>query len=115
MRAADPADFLGWVRERLLSYAGPDSPLHRDLNRARAMAFAWARAVWNGLPLNSVGRKPVSMPEPRNHEPCPCGSGHKFEECCLAVPQMPPLTQEVLWPYVLANLQGEERNELLAS
>ena len=55
------------------------------------------------------------MPEPRNDEPCPCGSGHKFEECCLAVPQMPPLTQDVLWPYVLANLQGEERNELLAS
>jgi tetratricopeptide (TPR) repeat protein len=115
MRAADPADFLGWVRERLLSYAGPDSPLHRDLNGGRAMAFAWARAVWNGLPLNSVGRKPASMPEPRHDDPCPCGSGHKFEECCLTVPQMPPLTQDVLWPYVLANLQSGERDELLSS
>jgi hypothetical protein len=49
MRAADPADFLGWVRERLLKYAAPDSPLHADSNLGRAMAFAWARAVWNGL------------------------------------------------------------------
>jgi hypothetical protein len=49
MRAADPADFLGWVRERLLNYAAPDSPLHGDTNLGRAMAFAWARAVWNGL------------------------------------------------------------------
>ena len=24
MRAADPADFLGWVRERLLNYVVPD-------------------------------------------------------------------------------------------
>jgi tetratricopeptide (TPR) repeat protein len=115
MRAADPADFLGWVRERLLGYAAPDSPLHRDTNLGRAMAFAWARAVWNGLPLNSVGVKPKPLPQPGRHDPCPCGSGDRFEECCLAVPPMPPLTQDVLWPYVLANLQRAERDDLLSS
>jgi hypothetical protein len=115
MRAADPADFLGWVRDKLLGYAAPDSPLHGDTNLGRAMAFAWARAVWNGLPLNADGIKPRSMPEPGRDEPCPCGSGNRFHDCCLAVPQMPSLTQDVLWPYVLANIQAVERDELLSS
>jgi hypothetical protein len=115
MRAADPADFLSWVRERLLKYAGPDSPLLADMNLGRAMAFAWARAVWNGLPLNAAGTRPRPMPEPGPDDPCPCGSGKRFRECCLAVPMMPPLTQEVLWPYVLANIPPAERDELLSS
>jgi hypothetical protein len=115
MRAADPADFLSWVRERLLKYAGPDSPLLADMNLSRAMAFAWARAVWNGLPLNAAGTRPRPMPEPGPDDPCPCGSGKRFRECCLAVPMMPPLTQEVLWPYVLANIPQAERDELLSN
>jgi tetratricopeptide (TPR) repeat protein len=115
MRAADPADFLGWVRERLLRYAAVDSPLHTDVNLGRAMAFAWARAVWNGLPLNAAGTKPRPMPEPGSDEPCPCGSGQRFRDCCQSVPAIPPLTQDVLWPYVLANVPPAERDTLLAS
>jgi tetratricopeptide (TPR) repeat protein len=120
MRAADPADFLGWVRERLLEYAAPDSPLRSDSNLGRAMAFAWARAVWNGLvqcalPGNPQRMKRKPMPEPGRNDPCPCGSGKRFHECCLPVPLMPPLTQDVLWPYVLANIPQAERDELLIS
>jgi tetratricopeptide (TPR) repeat protein len=118
LRAADPADFLGWVRERLLQYAAPDSPLHGDSNLERAMAFAWARAVWNGLvhcAVNPERLKHKPMPEPGRNDPCPCGSGKRFQECCLAVPPMPPLTRDVLWPYVLANIPPAERDELLTS
>jgi tetratricopeptide (TPR) repeat protein len=115
MRAADPADFLCWVRECLLKYAGPDSPLQTDVNLGRAMAFAWARAVWNGLPLNASGTKPRPMPEPGSDDPCPCGSGQRFRGCCQALPAMPPLTQDVLWPYVLANVPQAERDALLSS
>jgi len=120
LRAADPADFLGWVRERLLNYAAPNSPLQGDTNLGRAMAFAWARAVWNGLahcglPMNAAGVKRKPMPEPGHGDPCPCGSGKRFQECCLPIPLMPPLTQEVLWPYVLANTPQAERDELLSS
>ncbi|MDB6160503.1 MAG: hypothetical protein JWO04_4209 [Gammaproteobacteria bacterium] len=120
MRAADPADFLGWVRERLLNYAAPDSPLHSDTKLGRAMAFAWARAVWNGLvhcalSVNPERPKRKPMPEPGRNDPCPCGSGKKFQECCLPIPLMAPLTQDVLWPYVLANIPQAERDELLSS
>jgi len=120
LRAADPADFLGWVRERLLKYAAPNSPLHGDTNLGRAMAFAWARAIWNGLaqcglPPNAAGMRRKPMPEPGRNDPCPCGSGQPFQACCLSVPPMPPLTQDVLWPFVLANIPQADRDELLAS
>jgi tetratricopeptide (TPR) repeat protein len=117
LRAPDPADFLGWVRARLLKYATPNSALHTDINLGRAMAFAWARAIWNGLAqLGLPNERPrQSLPEPRPTDPCPCGSGRKFQQCCLPIPLMPPLTQEVLWPYVLANIPSPERDELLGS
>jgi hypothetical protein len=114
MRAADPADFLGWVRARLLKYAAPNSPLHTDANLGRAMAFAWARAVWNGLVQLGLAAR-TSMPEPGRADPCPCGSGKKFQYCCLPIPLMAPLTPEVLWPYVLANIPVAERAQLLCS
>jgi tetratricopeptide (TPR) repeat protein len=119
LRAADPADFLGWVRERLIKYAAPDSPLQGDPNLRRAMAFAWARAVWNGLAKcalpNAAGQRPRPMPEPGRSDPCPCGSGKRFQECCLPIPLLPALTQQVLWPYVLANIPPPERDVLLSS
>ena len=120
LRAADPADFLCWVRQRLLKYAAPNSPLISDANLGRAMAFAWAQAVWNGLaqcglPASTFGNRPRQMPDPERSDPCPCGSGKHFQDCCLPIPLLPPLTQEVLWPYVLANIPQAERDELLSS
>ena len=120
LRAADPSDFLTWVRERLLAYAAPDSPLQGDANLGRAMAVAWARAVWNGLAqcglsLDATGNRPRPMPEPARDDPCPCGSGKRFQECCLSVPLMPPLTPDVLWPHVLDNIPPAARDELLSS
>jgi hypothetical protein len=124
LRAADPADFIGWVRERLVNYATPDSPLQGDTDLQRALAFSWARAVWNGLAKcalpNTAGQRPQRMPEPGRHAPCPCGSGKRFQDCCQPgmgqpIPLMPALTQQVLWPYVLANIPPAERDELLSS
>src|SRR5262249_48053611 len=82
----------------------------------RALAFAWARAVWNGLAqldlANLRPRRPI--PEPGRTAPCPCGSARKFQDCCLPIPLMPPLTPEGLLPYVLANPPPAARRELRA-
>ena len=114
MRAADAADFLSWVRDQLLLYATFDSPVHDNPTLARALAFAWTRAVWNGLPVNCAGVRPTPLREPRGEDSCPCGSGRKFKLCCLPLPEVPTLTPEVLWPYVLANMRGPDRDALLA-
>lgn len=115
MRAADPADVLRWMRERLLAYAAPRSPLHNNPNLARALAFALTRAVWNGLPLNSSGEKPAPMREPDAQDLCPCGSGITFNVCCHKLPDVPVLAPDALWPYVLANIGELDRDVLLQS
>ena len=114
MRAASSAEFLTWVQNSLLEYVGEDSPLSSDPGLTRALAFAWARALWNGLPLDAAGRKIERMPDPGDDDTCPCGSGLKFAQCCRQLPAIPPLTSNALWPFVLANIQPVERDRLLA-
>lgn len=114
MQAADASEFLCWVQRSLFDYATPNSPVNDDPSLARALAFAWARAVWNGLPLDAAGRKPSAMPDPDDDDECPCGSNRKFVDCCRNMPRIPPLTASVLWPYVLANIQPAERDTLLS-
>lgn len=114
MRAADSSEFLRWVQESLKEYATEQSVVNMDVTLARALAFAWARAVWNGLPLDAAGRKPTRMPDPCDTDDCPCGSARTFADCCQHMPRIPPLTSNVLWPYVLANIQPAERDVLLA-
>jgi hypothetical protein len=114
MRASDASEFLRWVQRSLSNYVAEDSLVHSDPTLARALAFAWARAVWNGLPLNASGQKPKRMPDPADEEECPCGSRRPFAQCCSHMPRIPPLTSSVLWPYVLANIQPAERSALLA-
>jgi SEC-C motif len=114
MRATDCAEFLAWVQRSLPNYTTPGSPVNDDPGLARALAFAWARAVWNGLPLDATGRKPQEMPEPAEDAACPCGSNRRFADCCRHMPRIPLLNSSVLWPHVLANIQPAERNALLA-
>ncbi len=103
MRATDCTEFLAWVQRALPQYATPDSPVNDDPSLARALAFAWARAVWNGLPLNVAGHKPPGMPEPAEDDACPCGSHLEFKHCCRHMPRIPLLNSSVLWPYVLTH------------
>jgi tetratricopeptide (TPR) repeat protein len=114
MRVPNSAEFLRWVQQSLPNYATENSLVTADQALARALAFAWARAVWNGLPLDASGRKPKRMPDPLADEACPCGSGRSFTECCKEIPHIPPLASSVLWPYVLANIQPAHRVTLLA-
>jgi tetratricopeptide (TPR) repeat protein len=114
MRVADAGEFLRWVQQSLADYATENSLVTVDRALARALAFAWARAVWNGLPLDASGHKPKRMPDPAADEDCPCGSGQPFGDCCKDMPHIPPLSSSVLWPYVLANIQPAERSVLLA-
>jgi hypothetical protein len=114
MRAAGSTEFLCWVQNSLLDYAEEGSPLREDPQLTRALAFAWARALWNGLPLNAAGHEPERMRDPADEECCPCGSTLPFARCCRRLPAIPPLTSTALWPFVLTNIQPAERARLLS-
>ncbi len=106
--------FLAWTRSRLPTYAAETSPLRADPHMARAFAFAWSRALWNGLPLNAAGERPKPVPAPGRNEPCPCGSGRPFKQCCATVPPIPVLGADLLWPFVLAGAPAAQRKALVA-
>jgi len=113
LRADDPTDFLRWMRESLVTYATPGSPVRRNPNLARALAFALTRAVWNALPPSEAVVKRPILREPGPDDGCPCGSGVVFKSCCHELPEVPVLTPEVLWPYVLACVGESDRERLL--
>ena len=73
---------LRWAKETLpMAFAdvftNPDPVMN-----ARG-AYWLARAFGNAMPLASNGFQPKPLPEPKQDEPCPCGSGDTYADCCL--------------------------------
>lgn len=48
-------------------------------------AYWLVRSFGNAMPLASNGFQPKPLPEPKQDEPCPCGSGDTYADCCLWV------------------------------
>ena len=80
------ADFLTWFTEYAPTivpglFAKIDSPAV-----ARSAAATIGRALWNKLPQPRFDWRPKPLPSPGRNNPCPCGSGRKFKQCCQAHP-----------------------------
>ena len=73
---------LRWAKETL-PIAFADVFTHPDpVMNARA-AYWLVRAFGNAMPLPSNGFQPKPLPEPKQDEPCLCGSGDTYADCCL--------------------------------
>jgi tetratricopeptide (TPR) repeat protein len=119
----DPQRFLDWMRAHIADYlseavAAPAPPgvesLQSEMDPAFFPVFAalLGRAIWDGLPLPSHSFRPKPLPSPGRNEPCPCGSGRKYKDCCSRLPAM-PLRPEALWPFVLEQLPEDTRKRLI--
>jgi len=62
----------------------------------RRREYWFARTVWNGIPWRLLGRGERALPEPRRNDPCPCGSGRKFKQCCRDLASFPPPPEEAM-------------------
>jgi len=80
----------------------------------RGFAHAFGRVLWNATPLPSNDWRPRSLPTPGRNDPCPCGSGRKFKQCCatLNVPAVP--SPQAMWPFVLAQCAPAQVVDLVA-
>lgn len=47
------------------------------------------RAMWNATPLPEHGFRLMKLPQPGRNDPCFCGSGRKFKQCCASLPEFP--------------------------
>lgn len=93
---------------------GMIDPLLNALNIPRDMrppaleqAFATLTAleIWNATPLPDNRFRPRKLPKPQRNDPCLCGSGRKFKQCCGAA-EAPTLgiSEQVMLGQVLRNL-----------
>lgn len=110
MKSTDPEPFMAWMRDHGVGFfieAGmvPDLPKTEWL----AVGTLLGRALWNHLPHPENDFKPIKLPEPGRNDPCPCGSGRKYKQCCGGV-GMPPLdfSQDLLLASVLEHLTNKD-------
>ena len=98
----DSEQFLGWMRAQAHRYFG-HLPFV-DAGGPPAMAAALGRAIWNSTPLPGNHFSPRRIDPPGRNDPCPCGSGRKFKQCCAGSPEFTALAQEDVWPFVIDHL-----------
>ncbi|NBC12267.1 MAG: hypothetical protein GVY09_02770 [Gammaproteobacteria bacterium] len=106
LRDPDPEHFLRWGRTRIPdALAGVES---LDGDDARRLAALLAQAIWNAMPRPDLGFRQSPMAEPDPTEPCRCGSGAAYGDCCQAAGEVPDVPAEILWEPLLDQL-GESR------
>ena len=121
VRHEDSQRFIGWMREHIHDYytgpnvqqggllgeaAEPDQVI-MDPEMLRALGVAFANMIWNSTPLPSNHFKPRPLPHPGRNNPCPCGSGRTYKQCCAQLPAMPALAVDELWPIIFEKLDQE--------
>ena len=106
----DPSHFIDWLRKYGLELF-IKAELIPDLPPADrpAVGTVLARAILNHLPDPRNDFRPRKLPEPGRNDPCPCGSGRKFKQCCGGV-NLPPMDfpLELLLPQVLRLLSKKD-------
>jgi len=69
-----------------------------DHDALRCLARLFAIQIWNVTPLPSNHFRPLPLPEPKRNDPCLCGSGRKFKQCCARLDRegMPDIPHELM-------------------
>lgn len=100
--------------EAFLARAGSQDLFGQDPEQRRH-EYWFARTVWNGIPWRLLGRGERTLPEPRRNDPCPCGSGRKFKQCCRELATGPSPPEEAMLSIVGEMLPTEELVRLAGS
>jgi tetratricopeptide (TPR) repeat protein len=102
LRAPDAEQFLRWGRERIpLALASVDA---LDADDTRRLAALLAQAIWNAVPRPDLNFRASPLAEPAPTDPCRCGSGAAYGDCCAAAGEVPELPSEILWDPLLDQL-----------
>lgn len=83
LRNENPADFMAWFQDYAPQFA-PQlfSQLPDDAAFRRAFLTQFSRLIWNKTPLPGNRYRPRPISKPERNQPCLCGSGKKYKQCC---------------------------------
>ncbi|MFH1912961.1 MAG: SEC-C domain-containing protein [Pseudomonadota bacterium] len=108
--------FREWLLGHIRDYVTSGSSLSEMTSgEAEMMACGLVRDIWNAVPLPGNGFRPSLIPKPSRNEPCYCGSGKKFKQCCARLPETPPLPGGAVWPVVFDHLDDHHVAEAVRS
>lgn len=108
LKHEQPAALLEWAQHSLPSLM-PNVFADFDPAERPILAFWMGVSIWNATPLPGNGFRPRPLSKPSRNEACPCGSGRKFKQCCMAVAQHPlMIPTDALWPLILEQLDADE-------
>lgn len=115
--------FADWLRTQLASEPS-SAGAARDADENRRADLTLARCLWRLIPLESNGYRGNPLPEPGRNDPCYCGSGRKYKQCCQRSYQetLAALDPGLVWsvalrdmlPATVAELVGKSRVPLWA-
>ncbi len=106
----DPAAFLGWMRQYgIRFFLDAMDMADTPSEQYGAMGTMLGLELWNNLPHPAFDYKPMKIREPGRNDPCLCGSGRKYKQCCAAAGRpMQPFSEENLLPVVLVCLSKKD-------
>lgn len=87
----DAARFLAWMREHgARLFLGVMGQQDMPSEMQGPFASMLGMELWNHLPRPDNDFKPRKLREPGRNDPCICGSGLKYKQCCGGVGRPPP-------------------------
>ncbi|UTW14248.1 SEC-C metal-binding domain-containing protein [Marinobacterium rhizophilum] len=100
--------FSRWLRDNFDRYCD-ESMFDEGLapGTVQALTGHLAREIWKYMPLPGNHFKPRPLPKLKPNDPCACGSGSKFKQCCQRLMGNFSLTleSEQVWVFAIPALQ----------
>ncbi|WP_462321229.1 SEC-C domain-containing protein [Halochromatium sp.] len=111
---ADDGDldrYIAWSRSHIPVELGVESDLFEG--EAERLATMLGVAIWNATPRADNGWRPRTLSLPATDEPCFCGSGLSYGDCCEPLGPLPELPPDLIWDLLIDQLSEEAIQDAL--
>jgi len=101
-KSNDAGKFLDWIAE-----AGPHlapqlaAAVHPSSGPAGHFFRTVGVQIYNAMPLPDADFRRRPLPRPGRNDPCFCGSGYKYKQCCRGAAEMLDFSNFNMLPYML--------------
>lgn len=95
LRLREAEAFFSWMQSEAPERF-PEVFSGMDDRVVRAVALELGRQIWNAMPWPDNDFQPRPLARPKPGEPCPCGSGRSYADCCASAPAVTGLSPELI-------------------